>query len=42
MNKNCNIYFLSDFHLGAPNQKESMKREKKIIDFLNTSRAIKA
>ena len=36
MNKNYNIYFLSDFHLGAPNQKESMKREKKIIDFLNT------
>ncbi len=30
-----NIYFLSDFHLGAPNAAESLLREKKIIRFLN-------
>jgi UDP-2,3-diacylglucosamine hydrolase len=29
------IYFLSDFHLGAPNPAQSLVREKKIIDFLN-------
>ena len=29
------IYFLSDFHLGAPNITESLKREKKIIRFLD-------
>src|SRR6185312_10179716 len=28
------IYFLSDFHLGAPNRDESMKREKRIVRFL--------
>lgn len=28
------IYFLSDFHLGAPNHKESLIREKRIVDFL--------
>lgn len=31
-----NIYFLSDFHLGAPNAAESLLREKKIIRFLDT------
>ena len=30
-----NIYFLSDFHLGAPNAAESLLREKKIIRFLD-------
>ena len=30
-----NIYFLSDFHLGAPNAAESLIREKKIIRFLD-------
>ena len=30
-----NIYFLSDFHLGAPNAAESLVREKKIISFLD-------
>ena len=29
------IYFLSDFHLGAPNITESLTREKKIIRFLD-------
>jgi len=29
------IYFASDFHLGSPNCKESLKREKKIISWLN-------
>ncbi len=29
------IYFLSDFHLGAPNYEQSLVREKKIIQFLD-------
>jgi len=29
------IYFLSDFHLGAPNRNDSVKRERKIIEWLN-------
>jgi UDP-2,3-diacylglucosamine hydrolase len=29
------IYFLSDFHLGAPNEADSLIREKKIIHFLD-------
>ena len=29
------IYFASDFHLGSPNFEESLKREKKIISWLN-------
>ncbi len=28
------IYFLSDFHLGAPDEQQSLVREKKIIQFL--------
>jgi UDP-2,3-diacylglucosamine hydrolase len=32
------IYFLSDFHLGAPNHTESLKREKKIVAFLESIR----
>lgn len=30
-----NIYFASDFHLGAPNYAESRKREKRIVAWLN-------
>jgi len=30
------IYFLSDFHLGAPDYEKSKQREKKIVHFLNT------
>jgi len=33
---NKKIYFLSDFHLGAPNAAESLQREKKIVAFLNS------
>ena len=29
------IYFLSDFHLGAPDATSSLVREKKIVSFLN-------
>jgi UDP-2,3-diacylglucosamine hydrolase len=29
------IFFVSDFHLGAPNEKESISREKHIIQWLN-------
>jgi len=29
------IYFASDFHLGAPNKNESLKREKKICNWLD-------
>ncbi|MEY2917032.1 MAG: hypothetical protein RIS73_746, partial [Bacteroidota bacterium] len=32
---NKKIYFLSDFHLGAPNAQASLIREKKIIGFLD-------
>lgn len=36
MNQNRNkIYFASDFHLGAPNEKESLIREKRIISWLD-------
>jgi len=30
------IYFASDFHLGAPNHQESLKREKKIVEWMDT------
>ena len=30
------IFFLSDFHLGVPNDAESLQREKKIIRFLDS------
>ena len=30
------IYFLSDFHLGAPNAVASLQREKKIVHFLDS------
>jgi UDP-2,3-diacylglucosamine hydrolase len=29
------IYFISDFHLGAPNETDSLVREKKIVQFLD-------
>jgi UDP-2,3-diacylglucosamine hydrolase len=32
------IYFLSDFHLGAPDHAASLVREKKIVEFLETIR----
>ncbi len=32
---NKKIYFLSDFHLGIPNAKDSLTREKKIVAFLD-------
>ena len=31
-----NIYFLSDFHLGAPNYANSLIREKKVVAFLES------
>jgi UDP-2,3-diacylglucosamine hydrolase len=31
-----NIYFLSDFHLGAPNKEASLIREKRIVAFLDS------
>ena len=34
--KNKKLYFLSDFHLGAPNYEESLARERKIVAFLNS------
>ncbi len=35
MNDRKNIYFASDFHLGAPNYNESLIREKKIVRWLD-------
>ncbi len=39
MHANKNIYFLSDFHLGAPNAEASLVREKRIIHFLDSIKA---
>ena len=33
------IYFASDFHLGSPNNKESLVREKKVVRWLNSIEA---
>ncbi len=33
------IYFLSDFHLGAPDHASSLEREKTIISFLDSIKA---
>jgi UDP-2,3-diacylglucosamine hydrolase len=33
-----NIYFLSDFHLGAPNAEASLQREKLLVSFLESIR----
>lgn len=35
MQEQKKIYFLSDFHLGAPNKEKSLQREKIIVQFLN-------
>ena len=35
---NKKIYFLSDFHLGAPNTQNSLQRERKIVSFLESIR----
>ncbi len=32
------VYFLSDFHLGAPNEEQSLVREKKVVAFLESIR----
>ena len=32
---NKKIYFLSDFHLGAPDHERSLEREKTIVEFLD-------
>lgn len=39
MTDSKNIYFASDFHLGAPNYKESRKREKRIVAWLDSIKA---
>ena len=33
-----NIYFLSDFHLGSPDRQSSLRREKYIVEFLESIR----
>ena len=33
--KNKHIYFLSDFHLGAPDYESSLAREKRVVKFLD-------
>ena len=35
-NQHKKIYFLSDFHLGAPNYESSLIREKKVVAFLDS------
>jgi UDP-2,3-diacylglucosamine hydrolase len=35
LNQNNKIYFLSDFHLGAPDHASSLVREKRIVKFLD-------
>jgi UDP-2,3-diacylglucosamine hydrolase len=35
LSENKKIFFASDFHLGAPNVKDSLAREKKIVRWLN-------
>jgi UDP-2,3-diacylglucosamine hydrolase len=36
LNEHKKIYFLSDFHLGAPDYASSLTREKKIVSFLDS------
>ncbi|MDQ3191408.1 MAG: UDP-2,3-diacylglucosamine diphosphatase, partial [Bacteroidota bacterium] len=35
MNQNKKHYFISDFHLGAPDSKSSLEREKKVVKWLD-------
>jgi len=35
LEKSKNIYFASDFHLGIPDHKSSLEREKKLVSWLN-------
>ncbi|MFP5471797.1 MAG: UDP-2,3-diacylglucosamine diphosphatase [Bacteroidia bacterium] len=35
MSEKTNIYFASDFHLGSPNEQESLLREKRVIQWLD-------
>jgi len=39
MNSKGKIYFISDFHLGAPNEIKSLEREKKIVSWLEMVRS---
>ena len=36
INAENKVFFLSDFHLGAPNQASSLIREKKLVRFLDS------
>ena len=36
ISENKKIYFLSDFHLGAPDERSSLTREKKVVAFLDS------
>ena len=36
MSERSNIYFASDFHLGAPNRDSSLKRERRLVGFLDS------
>src|SRR5258705_13421947 len=36
---NKKIYFISDFHLGAPDYNSSLEREKTIVEFLDKIKA---
>ena len=35
MSERTKIYFASDFHLGIPNHKDSIDRERKIVSWLH-------
>jgi UDP-2,3-diacylglucosamine hydrolase len=37
---NKKIYFLSDFHLGAPDHERSLEREKTVVEFLEKARTM--
>jgi UDP-2,3-diacylglucosamine hydrolase len=37
--ENKKTYFISDIHLGLPNQKDSLKRERKLIDWIESVQA---
>lgn len=39
LNSGKKIYFISDFHLGAPNHAASLEREKRIVKFLDEVKA---